>query len=115
MLGNPCNKDLHCMPTIAHYLNCIQTQLIPFATAWRILLLLLVMLTLPYIAAAYNLEVLSHLFLFFLRKFSPELTSVPIFLYFTCGTPATAWLAKWCIGLHLGSELVNLGTLKPDV
>ena len=28
----------------------------------------------------------------FLRKTGPELTSVPIFLYFICGTPATAWL-----------------------
>ena len=32
----------------------------------------------------------------FLRKISPELTSMPIFHYFTCGTPTTAWLAKWC-------------------
>ena len=31
---------------------------------------------------------------FFFRKIGPELTSVPIFLYFICGTPATAWLAK---------------------
>ena len=27
---------------------------------------------------------------YFLRKISLELTSVPIFLYFICGTPATA-------------------------
>ena len=33
--------------------------------------------------------------IFFLRKISPELTSMPMFLYFICGTPATAWLAKW--------------------
>uniref|UniRef100_A0A9L0ILM9 Nuclear envelope phosphatase-regulatory subunit 1 n=1 Tax=Equus asinus TaxID=9793 RepID=A0A9L0ILM9_EQUAS len=26
----------------------------------------------------------------------PELTSMPIFLYFICGTPATAWHAKQC-------------------
>ena len=25
-------------------------------------------------------------------KISPELTSVPIFLYFICGIPTTAWL-----------------------
>ena len=32
-----------------------------------------------------------------LRKTGPELTSMPIFLYFICGTPATAWLfAKRC-------------------
>ena len=28
----------------------------------------------------------------FLRKISPELTSVFIFLYFICGMPTTAWL-----------------------
>ncbi|XP_046505284.1 gamma-taxilin-like isoform X2 [Equus quagga] len=37
----------------------------------------------------------------------PELTSAPIFLYFICGIPATAWLDKLCPGLHPGSELVN--------
>uniref|UniRef100_A0A9L0SC01 Alpha-1,3-glucosyltransferase n=1 Tax=Equus caballus TaxID=9796 RepID=A0A9L0SC01_HORSE len=31
-----------------------------------------------------------------LRKTGPELTSVPIFLYFICGTPTTAWCAKRC-------------------
>ena len=31
-----------------------------------------------------------------LRKIGPELTSVPIFLYFICGMPTTAWLAKGC-------------------
>ena len=31
---------------------------------------------------------------FSLRKSDPELISVPIFLYFTYGVPATAWLAK---------------------
>ena len=30
------------------------------------------------------------------RKTGPELTSVPIFLYFICGMPTTAWLAKRC-------------------
>ena len=34
--------------------------------------------------------------LFLMRKTDTELTSVPIFLYFICGMPATAWLAKWC-------------------
>ena len=33
---------------------------------------------------------------FFLRKTGPELTSVPILLYFICGTAVTAWLAKRC-------------------
>ena len=37
----------------------------------------------------------------FLRKTGPELTSVPIFLYFLCGLPITAWCAKWC-HVHTG-------------
>ena len=41
-------------------------------------------------------EKLSQPFFSFLRNVSPELTSVPIFLYFICGTPATAWLANRC-------------------
>ena len=45
--------------------------------------------------------------IFFLRKISPVLISVPIFLYF--GTPATAWLDKQCIGPCLGSEPENPG------
>ena len=35
-------------------------------------------------------------FVFFLRKTGPELTSMPIFLYFICGTPASARLDKRC-------------------
>uniref|UniRef100_A0A9L0SVW3 Guanine nucleotide-binding protein subunit alpha n=1 Tax=Equus caballus TaxID=9796 RepID=A0A9L0SVW3_HORSE len=38
------------------------------------------------------LSSLLPILLFFLRKTGPELTSVPIFLYFLCGTPTTAWL-----------------------
>ena len=34
--------------------------------------------------------------LFLLRKTGPELTFLPIFLYFICGTSATAWLAQRC-------------------
>ena len=44
---------------------------------------------------------------FFLRKIGPELTSMPIFLHFICGTPATAWLDKRCVGLYPGSEPAN--------
>ena len=33
---------------------------------------------------------------FCLRKMGPELTSMPIFLYFIHGMPTTAWLAKRC-------------------
>ena len=50
---------------------------------------------------------------FLLRKIDPELTSMPIFLCFICGTPATAWLDKWCVSLNLGSELVNPRLPKP--
>uniref|UniRef100_A0A9L0SX71 Acylphosphatase n=2 Tax=Equus TaxID=9789 RepID=A0A9L0SX71_HORSE len=39
---------------------------------------------------------LPPILLFLLRKTGPELTSVPIFIYLICGTPATAWLGKWC-------------------
>ena len=41
-------------------------------------------------------------------KTGPELTSVPIFLYFICGTPATAWPAKQC-HVHTG-----IGILEPQ-
>ena len=33
---------------------------------------------------------------FFPRKTGPKLSSMPIFLYFICRMPTTAWLAKWC-------------------
>ena len=39
---------------------------------------------------------MPSILLFLLRKTGPELTSMPIFLYFICGTPTTAWLDKWC-------------------
>ena len=52
---------------------------------------------------------------FFLRRTDPQLTSVPIFLCFISGTATTAWLAKWCIGPHPGSELMNPGPLKRKV
>ena len=54
-------------------------------------------------------------FFFFLRKISPELTSIPILLYFICGTPTTAWLAKAVPCLHPGSEPVNPGAPKWNV
>ena len=54
-------------------------------------------------------------FVFFLRKIGPELTSVPIFLHFICGTPATAWRDNRCIGLCLGSELANPGPPKQSL
>ena len=46
---------------------------------------------------AYALETQTFTFFFlsFLRKISPELTSVTIFLYFICGMPAIAWLDEW--------------------
>ena len=66
---------------------------------------------------------------FFLRKISPEITSAtnaplfaeeggpeptsaPIFLYFICGTPATAWPDKHCVGPHPGSKPANPGPPK---
>ena len=52
---------------------------------------------------------LCHAFWFFLRKISPELISMPIFLYFYMWMPATAWLDKWWVCPHPGSEPVNPG------
>ena len=46
--------------------------------------------------------------LFLLRKTGHELTSVPIFLYFICGAPARAWLAKW---RHVCTRDLNWWTL----
>ena len=41
---------------------------------------------------------------------------MPIFLYFICGMPATAWLDKRCIGLyHTGSEPENPGDAKAEL
>ena len=50
--------------------------------------------------------------LFLLKKSGPELTSMPIFLYFISGMPATTWLPKWCVGPHPESEPVNPGPPK---
>ena len=47
-------------------------------------------------------------FLFFVRMIGPELTSVPVFLYFMWDA-ATAWLDEWCIGPHPGSEPMTPG------
>ena len=43
-----------------------------------------------------------------LRKTGPELTSMPIFFYFICGTPTTAWHAKRC---HVCTQDPNRRTL----
>ena len=47
-----------------------------------------------------------------LRKTGPELTSMPSFLYFICGTPATAWLAKRCHVHTLDPNWQTPGPLK---
>ena len=49
-------------------------------------------------------EHLLPILLFLLRKTGPELTFLPIFLYFICGTPATAWLTKQC---HVCTQDLN--------
>ena len=59
-----------------------------------------------------SLRVTEDDIFFILRKIIPELTSVPIFLYFISGTPGTAWLDKWCLDLCLASELANPGPPK---
>ena len=58
---------------------------------------------------------ISHLCCFYflgVRKTGPELTSVPIFLYFYMWDATTAWLNEWCVGPHLGSGLANPGPPK---
>ena len=57
----------------------------------------------PYMIIPWHIFTSCVFVCLFLRKIGPELTSVPFFLYFICGTPTTAWLDKWCVGLHLGS------------
>ena len=51
----------------------------------------------------------------FAEEDCPELTSVPILLYFLCVTPATTWHAKQSVGPHPRSELVNPGSPKQNV
>ena len=48
-------------------------------------------------------------FCFLVRKTGPELTSVPIFLYFIRGMPATARLDEQCVGPHLDLNQRTLG------
>ena len=59
---------------------------------------------------------------FFLRKIIPELTLVPIFLYFVMWDDATARLEEWCVGRSpdpavnprpLKAEYMNLTTKPP--
>ena len=61
------------------------------------------------------LSQLVPILLFLLRKTGSELMSMPIFLYFIRGTPATAWLDKRCVGSHPGSEPVNSRPQKRNV
>ena len=52
---------------------------------------------------------LLPIFLFFcLRKIIPELTPVPVFLHFVCGSPPQHGLMSGA-GLYLGSEPMKLG------
>ena len=59
------------------------------------------------------LQLIPKQVFFFLGKTGPELTSVPISLYLIFGTPATAWLAKWCLG-RSGMEWVNPGAAEVE-
>ena len=49
---------------------------------------------------------------FFAEDHCPELRSVPIFLYFMCGTSPTEWLDKLHTGAHPGSKSANPGLPK---
>ena len=58
-------------------------------------------------AKLFNVKHKKNIIFVFLRKISPELTSMPIFLYFIRGTPATAWLATPC---HVHTQDLNQRT-----
>ena len=104
--------------TVAPLLLCWSWSSLPCSTIW------------------FNFLFFGGLFYyyFFLRKISPELTSAtnpPLFaeedwpwanicaylppMFFICGMPSTAWLAKWCRGPHPGSKLANRGPPKQTV
>ena len=120
---------------IAWYSHCIfplyLSYLTLFILKWEMDLKWILSTISGYLLYNENLSPNSHLFIYFLRKISPELTSaaspplfaeedwpwtsMPISLYVICGMPTTAWLDKWCIGPHLGSELVNPRPLKQNL
>uniref|UniRef100_A0A9L0T0A2 Solute carrier family 51 member A n=1 Tax=Equus caballus TaxID=9796 RepID=A0A9L0T0A2_HORSE len=58
---------------------------------------------------------LLPILLFLLRKTGPELTSMPISLYFICGTPATAWLDERCHVRTRDPNMANPGPPKRNV
>ena len=51
-------------------------------------------------------------FWFLVKEIVPELTSVPIFLYFYMWDVTTAWLDEQCVGPHPGFEPTNPGPPK---
>ena len=60
----------------------------------------------PFVSSLYVL------FIFLKEKIGPELTSMPTFLYFICGTPAIAWPDKQYISPRPGSKPANPGPPK---
>ena len=54
----------------------------------------------------------DHIFIVLVRKIGPELTSVPVFLNFVCGTPPQHGLMSLCPGSVPESEPVNPRLLK---
>ena len=79
-----------------HILHYFKGQKVESSTFWQ--------LTLYFQVKEFYIK--SKIFLF-LRKTGPELTSVPIFFYFICGTPTTAWLDK---RRHVCTPDLNQGT-----
>ena len=53
-----------------------------------------------------------YIFFLLMRKVGPELTSVSVFLCFTCGTPPQHGLMS-SVGPHPGSECANPTTTPP--
>ena len=56
----------------------------------------------------YSKHFLKHFFNFFVKKIVPELTSMPIFLYFVCGMPPQHDLMS-CV--YVTTQDLNLQTL----
>ena len=92
----PCTKSLLCV--MVSVVSIFLTGLFVRLFFWFIFL---------FFWGRLALSQLLPIFLFSLRKTGPELTSMPIFLYFVCGTPTTGWCVKRC---HVRTRDLNQWT-----
>ena len=79
--------------------NLAKREAVSFVGSWGSYLFFLVRKICPELTS-----VADPPFFFCLRKIRPELISVPVFLYFVCGSPATAWPLTSGVGLYPGTE-----------